>query len=89
MTRDECIEEARRVLPDIILIASKQGSINAEKFAVGLRDAPGLSEIPIVVYSDIGKKSDKSQSSGKKMDFEWNTEGNQLLKKVLKLLGTG
>lgn len=86
LTRDECIEEAKRVMPNIILIRAKLESRDSEEFAERLRGMPLLSEIPIIVYGDIGAISNDTQDDRGERAFVLNDEGMQLVKMVNKVL---
>jgi len=86
LTRDECIKEAKREQPDVILIRSNPGSFNSEKFASKLKKMPVLDKIPVIIYKDIGKIAGSGGTSEKEMSFQWNAEGKVLLKRICDLL---
>ena len=87
LTREECIKEAKRLLPDLILIGTKAGAVDAmEEFAKVIKETPGLNNIPIIIYDDVGAVSNRRLADTGKKGFVWNDEGERLLQRIREVL---
>lgn len=81
----ECVEEAKRNKPDLIILRNIIGEVNAEELAHNIKVNEHLKQVPIIVYSNIGQRSEgKSASSGSY--FVLNEEGKALINRVRELL---
>jgi len=88
-TLEECIDEIKRIKPDMIIIKDLAGMINGEESANRLRENPSVPDLPIVVCGGIGEKEEIKKASGEKIvTFTLNKHGNQLISKVVELLSS-
>lgn len=87
LTRGECIEEAQRLRPNLILLKAGAESGYTEELAEAIREMPELRDIPIIIYHDIGTLASGGQKDPAKKCFVWSQEGMQMLKRIRELLG--
>ncbi|MFA5089182.1 MAG: response regulator [Candidatus Omnitrophota bacterium] len=86
-TPQECIEEANRVGPDLIILRDVFNKIDAEELANKLKTIPRFQKTPIIIYRNIGGKAETvSPAGGKTKTFVLNSEGKELFKKVNEIL---
>ncbi len=81
-TSGECVEEAGRLGPDLIVLRNVPGKVDAEDLAGKLKTIPGIRKTPIIIYTDIGKKTE----GGNPLPFVLNQEGRELVDKVNEFL---
>lgn len=87
MTPQECIEEANRVGPDMIILKDIFNKIDAQELANKLKMIPRFIRIPIIIYSNIGEKAMAVNPAGlKTTTFVFNREGRELIEKFSEIL---
>lgn len=89
LTPQECIEEANRIDPDLIILRDLFNKIDAEELASKLKTIPRFQKTPIIIYTNIGEKAVVVNPAGAKtVTFVLNQEGKELLKKARSILET-
>lgn len=86
-TAGECMEEANRISPDIIILKDVFNKMDAEELAQNLKTIPGLRKTPIVIYKAIGKNIEELGPGGVRTNtFRLNVDGEEMIGKVMAFL---
>lgn len=87
LTPQECIEEANRVDPDVIILKDIFKKVDAEDLANKLKTIPRFQRTPVIIYTKIGEEVVAVNPAGEKTrTFVLNQEGKELLNKVREIL---
>ncbi len=80
----ECIKEAQRLKPDLIVLRNMPNFIDAEKLAGEIKSRMPLKDIPVIVYSGLTQKvSEGHGSSGGEILSAEGAEVVRIAKKIL------
>ncbi|MEW5895408.1 MAG: response regulator [Candidatus Omnitrophota bacterium] len=85
--QQECVEEANRLVPDLIILKNIFKKIDAEEIANNLKALPRFQRIPIIIYTNIGEKSDVINMEGVRSSaFVLSQEGREMIRKAVQIL---